>query len=170
VLLGASVLAAAAGVFAVADQPSHDRAQPGVALVAGIRNPIQAADRTLSLELRSQHLSVQDVICIRNGRAYRGHPIIRCNVNFGDPHVVAYCSVILAGRLVTSQQDPAIPCGPDLAGSKPYLFPPVTARAGATRAGLAAHEIRSDPSSALPYVTDRRLAPAAGDVPPPPPA
>ena len=123
-LLGVALLAAAAGVFAFADQADHGRAQPGVALVAGIRNPVQAADRTLRLELRSQHLSVQDVVCIRNGRAYRGHPIIRCNVNFGDPHVVAYCSVILAGRLVTSQQDPAIPCRPDLAGSKPLLFPP----------------------------------------------
>jgi hypothetical protein len=122
-LLGVSLLAAAAGVFVFADHASHGRAQPGVALVEGIRNPVQAADRTLSLELRSQHLSVQDVVCIRNGRAYRGHPIIRCNVNFGDPHVVAYCSVILAGRLVTNQQDPSIPCKPDLAGSKPLLFP-----------------------------------------------
>jgi hypothetical protein len=144
-LLGVSLLAAAVGSFAFAEQASHSRAQPGVALVAGIRNPIQAADRTLSLELRSQHLSVQDVVCIRNGRVYRGHPIIRCNVNFGDPHVVAYCSVILAGRLVTNQQDPAIPCRPDLAGSKPYLFPPLTARKGAARPGLAANEIRADP-------------------------
>jgi hypothetical protein len=143
-LLGVSLLVAAAGVFAFADHAGHGRAQPGVALVAGIRNPVQAADRTLSLELRSQHLSVQDVVCIRNGRAYRGHPIIRCNVNFGDPHVVAYCSVILAGRLVTNQQDPGIPCGPDRAGSKPYLFPPATARAGAASPGLAAHEFQAD--------------------------
>jgi len=142
-LLGASVLAAA-GVFAFADQPSHGRAQPGVALIEGIRNPVQAADRTLSLELRSQHLSVQDVVCIRNGRAFRGRPIIRCNVNFGDPHVVAYCSVILSGRLVTNQQNPAIPCGPDQAGSRPYLFPPATARAGAAHPGLPANEIRAD--------------------------
>ena len=123
-LLGASLLAAAAGVFAHADRASPVRPQPGVALLAGIRDPIRAADRTLSLELRSEHLSFQYVACIRNGRAYYGHPIIRCNVNFGDPHVVAYCSVILAGRLVTSQQDPRIPCKPDLAGSRPLLFPP----------------------------------------------
>jgi hypothetical protein len=132
-LLGVSLLAAAAGVSACAGPASHSRSQPGVALVAGVRNPVQAANRTLSLELRSQHLSVQDVVCIKNGRAYRGHPIIRCNVNFGDPHVVAYCSVILAGRLVTNQQDPAIPCRPDLAGSKPYLFPPLTAPRHAAR-------------------------------------
>ena len=123
-LLGASLLAAAAGVFATTDRASPGRSQLGVPLVAGIRDPIQAADRTLSLELRSQHLSVQYVACVRNGRAYHGHPVIRCNVNFGDPHVVAYCSVILAGRLVTSHQDPSIPCKPDLVGSKPLLFPP----------------------------------------------
>ena len=118
-LLGVALLAAAAGVFA-----TTGRSQPGVPLVAGIGDPVQAADRTLSLELRSEHLSIQDVACVRNGRAYHGHPVIRCNVNFGDPHVVAYCSVIVAGRLVTSHQDPSIPCEPDLVGSQPLLFPP----------------------------------------------
>ncbi len=121
-LLAAALLAAAAtGVFALI---YHAGPQPGVPLVAGIRDPIQAADRTLSLELRSEHLSVQDVACVRNGRSYHGHPVIRCNVNFGDPHVVAYCTVIMAGRLVTSHQDPSIPCQPDLVDSKPLLFPP----------------------------------------------
>ena len=119
---GVALIAAGAGVFAATASPG--RPQPGVALVAGIHDPIQAADRTLSLELRSQHLSVQYVACVSNGRVYHGHPVIRCNVNFGDPHVVAYCSVILADRLVTSHQDPSIPCEPDLVGSKPVLFPP----------------------------------------------
>ena len=121
---GAALLAAAAGVFATTYGASPGPSQPGVPLVAGIHDPIQAADRTLSLELRSQHLSVQYVACVSNGRVYHGHPVIRCNVNFGDPHVVAYCSVIVAGRLVTSHQDPSIPCEPDLVGSKPVLFPP----------------------------------------------
>ena len=129
-LLGASLLAVtaggfvAAGVFTPAHRAAPGRPQLGVPVVAGIRDPVRAADRTLSLELRSQDLSVQDVACVRNGRAYDGQPVIRCNVNFGDPHVVAYCSVILAGRLVTSHQDPSIPCQPDLVGSKPLLFPP----------------------------------------------
>ena len=120
-LLGTALLAAVAVavVFVTAGRP-----QPGVPLVTGIRDPIQAADRTLSLELRSEDLSVQDVACVRNGRAYQGHPVIRCNVNFGDPHVVAYCSVIVADRLVTSHQDPSIPCEPDLVGSKPVLYLP----------------------------------------------
>ena len=120
-LLGASLLATALLVYA--DRASPGRPPLGVPLVAGIRNPIKAADRTLSRELRSEHLSFQYVACIKNGRAYQGHPVIRCNVNFGDPHVVAYCSVISAGRLVTTQQDPSIPCKPDRAGSRPLLFP-----------------------------------------------
>ena len=120
-LLVASLLAAALLGYVFRD--SAGRHPLGVALVAGISNPVKAAGRTLSRELRSEHLSVQYVVCIKNGRAYLGHPVIRCNVNFGDPHVVAYCSVISAGRLVTSQQDPSIPCKPDRAGSKPLLFP-----------------------------------------------
>ena len=118
-----ALLAAALVAAALAGCASRDRHPPGVALVAGIRNPLKAAGRTLSRELRSEHLSFQYVVCIKNGRAYRGHPVIRCNVNFGDPHVVAYCSIISAGRLVTTQQDPSIPCKPDRAGSKPILFP-----------------------------------------------
>jgi hypothetical protein len=121
VLLAAAVLATA--LFVYANRGTAGRHPLGVALVAGIRNPLKAADLTLSRELRSEHLSFQYVVCIKNGRAYRGHPVIRCNVNFGDPHVVAYCSVISAGRLVTTQQDPSIPCKPDRAGSKPLLFP-----------------------------------------------
>ena len=123
VLLGVALVLAAVGVFRYADRAAPSRPQLGVALVAGIRNPVRAASRTLRQELSSEHLNVQYVDCIRNGRSYHGHPIIRCNVNFGDPHVVAYCSVILVHRLVTSQQDPSIPCRPDLAGSKPLLFP-----------------------------------------------
>jgi len=123
-VLGAPLLVVGAVVVGCANQTSRPGAHLGVGLVAGIGDPIQAAKKTLIIELRSEHLSVQYVVCIRNGRSYHRHPIIRCNVNFGDPHVVAYCSVILADRLVTSQQDPSIPCKPDRAGSKPILFPP----------------------------------------------
>jgi hypothetical protein len=122
-LLATALAVAAIGVFMYADRAVPSRPKTGVALVAGITNPVLAASRTLRQELSSEHLNVQYVACIRNGRSYHGHPIIRCNVNFGDPHVVAYCSVILVHRLVTNQQDPSIPCRPDLAGSKPLLFP-----------------------------------------------
>jgi hypothetical protein len=42
--------------------------------------------------------------------------VVRCNVDFGEPHIVAYCSVLRGGRLLTSEDDPAIPCGHDNAG------------------------------------------------------
>jgi hypothetical protein len=132
-VLSVSLLVLLAGIVAHAEWARSSHPRLGVPLIADARSPIQAATVTLRGELGSEHLSVQDVVCIRNGRVYQGHPIIRCNVNFGDPHVVAYCSVILAGRLVTNQQDPAIPCHPDWAGSKPYLFPPWTARADTAR-------------------------------------
>jgi hypothetical protein len=121
-LLGAALLAAAAGVLTYAASAGPGRPAPGVALVAGIRDPVRDAQRTLSRQLRAEHLSFLYVVCLKNGRAYHGRRIIRCNVNFGDPHVVAYCSVIVAGRLVTSQQDQSIPCRRDLAGSRPLLF------------------------------------------------
>jgi hypothetical protein len=140
--LATALLAVAAGVLVHADRAGPGRPQPGVALAAGIRDPVLAADRTLSLELRSEHLTFRYVVCIRNGRAYHGHPIIRCNVNFGDPHVEAYCSVISAGRLVTSQQDPAIPCQPDLAGSQPILFPPAPRHRGLSPVRTGATSLR----------------------------
>jgi hypothetical protein len=48
---------------------------------------------------------------------YKGLPIVRCNVNFGDPHVEVYCSVLDHGRLVTNHENSAIPCSHDNAGS-----------------------------------------------------
>jgi hypothetical protein len=42
--------------------------------------------------------------------------VVRCNVNYGDPHVVAYCSVLRDGRLVTSAEDKSIPCTHDDVG------------------------------------------------------
>jgi hypothetical protein len=68
-------------------------------------------------KLRAQGADFQWVTCLRNGRRYEGVPIVRCNVEFGEPHVEAYCAVFRGGRLVTSQDDPAIPCAPDLAGA-----------------------------------------------------
>ncbi len=56
------------------------------------------------------------VVCVRNGERFHGVGVVRCNVEFGDPHVQAYCSVFRGGRLVTSAEDPAIPCRPDDAG------------------------------------------------------
>jgi hypothetical protein len=94
----------------------------GAALLAGCggahtSKPPTAQIRTaLIARLRAKQLDYRWVVCIPNGRSFRGQPIVRCNVDFGDPHVEAYCSVLVRGRLVTNFDDPALPCGHDDAG------------------------------------------------------
>jgi len=66
--------------------------------------------------LRQKHLAYHWVACVDTGRTFRGVGVVRCNVNFGDPHIVAYCTVLRQGTAVTQLDDPSIPCGPDRAG------------------------------------------------------
>ncbi len=73
--------------------------------------------QALVRRLQSKRLTFRWVACVRNGRRFRGQPIVRCNVDFGDPHIEAYCSVRLGGRLVTNHDDPALPCQRDEAGA-----------------------------------------------------
>ncbi len=73
--------------------------------------------------LRAEQLDYRWVVCVPSGRRFAGVRIVRCNVDFGEPHIVAYCSVFRDGRLLSSQDDPAIPCGHDDAG---YSAPIVT--------------------------------------------
>jgi hypothetical protein len=63
--------------------------------------------------LRSKRLTYHWVACLRSGREFRGAAIVRCNVNFGDPHIEAYCLVLRKGQLYTDHQDRAIPCQRD---------------------------------------------------------
>ena len=74
------------------------------------------AKRLLRARLRAEYLTFHWIACVRTGRAYRGAPVVRCNVNFGDPHIEAYCSVLKIGRLLTDHEDHAIPCRHDDAG------------------------------------------------------
>ena len=67
-------------------------------------------------KLHAGYVHYQWVACLRSGARFHGVPVTRCNVEFGDPHVQAYCSVFRGGRLVTSEEDPAIPCRHDDAG------------------------------------------------------
>lgn len=67
--------------------------------------------------MHAQQLNYTGVACVHSGGRFQGVPVVRCNVDFGiDPHVMAYCSVFRGGQLLTSEQDPAIPCGHDNAG------------------------------------------------------
>jgi hypothetical protein len=66
--------------------------------------------------MHAERLRFLWVACVRSGNRFRGVPVVRCNVDFGEPHIVAYCSVFRDGRLLTSEDDPAIPCAHDNAG------------------------------------------------------
>jgi hypothetical protein len=79
------------------------------------------AKRLLAARLRAQYLDFKWIACVRTGRDFGGVAIVRCNVNFGDPHIEAYCSVLRDGSLVTDHQDPAIPCKHDDAGPPPTI-------------------------------------------------
>jgi hypothetical protein len=74
------------------------------------------AKRLLTARLTARHLAFHWVACVRTGRTYRSVAIVRCNVDFGDPHIEAYCSVLRSGQLVTDHEDPSIPCRHDDAG------------------------------------------------------
>ena len=67
--------------------------------------------------LRHDNLYWHWVACVRNGDRFDGVSIVRCNVDFGDPHIEAYCAVLRGGRLLTNFDDPAIPCEHDNAGN-----------------------------------------------------
>jgi hypothetical protein len=69
-------------------------------------------------KLRRGDLSWQRVVCVRNGRHFMGVSIVRCNVDFRDPHIEAYCLVLRGGRMLSNFEDPAIPCGHDNAGKQ----------------------------------------------------
>jgi hypothetical protein len=77
---------------------------------------VPTVHRLLAARLDARGLRVKQLTCLRNGRRYAGVPVVRCNANFGDPHVQAYCSIVRGGRLVTNDDDPALPCGHDDAG------------------------------------------------------
>jgi hypothetical protein len=77
---------------------------------------VRTVRAALVARLQAKHLDYRWVVCLRNGRFFRGRQIVRCNVNFGDPHIEAYCAVLVRGRLRTNHEDSAIPCARDRAG------------------------------------------------------
>ena len=117
-LAGAGLAAVALIIVLLLTSSSNGSAAPAVAPAAGRVSTASIATfhRALVARLDAQHATFHWIACVRSGKHFLGVPIVRCNVNFGDPHIQAYCSVFRAGRLLTSQEDPAIPCGHDNAG------------------------------------------------------
>jgi hypothetical protein len=65
----------------------------------------------LEARLVGKKLSFEWVYCLRTRRSFENRTIFRCNVNFGEPHIVIYCAVFEGGELVTNREQPAIHCG-----------------------------------------------------------
>ena len=110
IFVGAAVLAVCAVAAALLATRSSDGAST---VLAAQPAAVRAA---LITRLQQSHLRYSWVVCIRTGRVFRRHDVVRCNVNFGDPHIEAYCSVLKSGRLLTDHDDHAIPCRHDDAG------------------------------------------------------
>ncbi len=127
-LVGAAVLVAVVVLAAVAVAISGGGSAGKSAANAVPAGPITTASTArfkaaMIARMHAQHLNYQWVACVPSGRRFEGVRVVRCNVDFGiDPHVEAYCSVLSGGRLLTSQDDPAIPCGADLRGRTPKLI------------------------------------------------
>jgi hypothetical protein len=86
-----------------------------VVLLAGCGGSAEAdpADVRSALEARlvGKKLSFEWVYCLRTRRSFEGLTIFRCNVNFGEPHIVIYCAVLDDGELLTNRERPGIRCG-----------------------------------------------------------
>ena len=65
----------------------------------------------LETRLLGKKLSYEWVVCVRTRRSFAGSPIFRCNVNFGEPHIVRYCATLEDARLVTDREQPRMRCG-----------------------------------------------------------
>lgn len=92
-------------------------APAGASSAGAIGTESPAAFRAAVIDrMHREHLDYLWVDCVPTPHRFRGVRVVRCNVDFGEPHIVAYCSVLRGGRLLTSEDEPAIPCGHDDAG------------------------------------------------------
>lgn len=92
-----------------------------IALLAGCGGKAETstADVRVALEsrLHGKHLAFEWVYCLRTRRTFEGKTIFRCNVNFGEPHIVIYCVTLEGETLLTNRERPGIRCGRGETGS-----------------------------------------------------
>ena len=98
VLAVVAVVVLAAGCGGGSSSPSS----PQVSMSGGIVPAVRSA---LVERLHEKGLGYRWIACLRNDRSFRGHQIVRCNVNFGDPHIEAYCIVLRDGKLYSDHND-----------------------------------------------------------------
>jgi hypothetical protein len=87
------------------------QASPQVAAPAVSSSPA-AVETALRRHLDRQYLSYRWVVCVPSNRTYGGTRISRCNVDFGDPHIVSYCVAIVGGVFLTDHENRALRCVP----------------------------------------------------------
>jgi hypothetical protein len=68
----------------------------------------------LESRLLDRNLSFRWVVCVPTRASFAGSTIFRCNVNFGEPHIVRYCATLEGGHLITDREEPAMRCGRDV--------------------------------------------------------
>ena len=73
----------------------------------------------LEARLVGKKLSFESVYCLRTQRSFEDRTIFRCNVNFGEPHIVIYCAVVDEGGSVTNRAAAGNPLRPHCASVKP---------------------------------------------------
>ena len=71
----------------------------------------EAVKDALVARLYAKQLSYRWIVCVNDRRSFRRHRVVRCNVNFGEPHIEVYCAVLDDGHLLTNHDAPAIRCG-----------------------------------------------------------
>ena len=95
----------------------------GLALVGGCTGAEERSEpakpravrAALETRLLDRKLSYRWVVCVPTNAWFAGSPIFRCNVNFGEPHIVRYCATLNDGHLTTNREQPAMRCGRDTA-------------------------------------------------------
>jgi hypothetical protein len=66
-------------------------------------NSGRTAAARLRSELVAHHLPPRWVACVPSRFRVQDLTAYRCNVNFGDPHVEAYCAVVVEGKAVYAE-------------------------------------------------------------------
>jgi len=79
----------------------------------GLTESPVAIGQALHERLSGQGLNVRAVQCVtphRGAATYRGTRVLRCGVNFGDPHMPVYCATVVSGGLITDRQAAGLRC------------------------------------------------------------
>ena len=73
----------------------------------------EAAEIRTALEARllEKKLSYRWVVCVQTKQSFKESTIFRCNVNFGEPHIVRYCATLDDGHFITNREQPEMRCG-----------------------------------------------------------